>query len=240
MGYVDTGRHGSAKFRQSSVVFADAQVIAGDGGGGGTTPQGGDNVVEISYDTADEPAGKEDRAASTSSYRRPLLIGALVLLLAGAAVGGACGAGVCGGGSQDSNEVSNNANNPPSNSPTGLATESPTNAPTMGPVTVAIIDFINNVTFAGTTVAYPPVTATPEELALQWLIEVDPTDYSSLSTDARQLQLRQRYSLATLYYSTGGASWTTASNWLSGGITECSWFGVTCGTGNQSGRACLG
>jgi len=239
MGYVDTGRRGSsAKFRPSSVVFADAQVIGGDGDGGGSHPRGGEeNVVEISYDTADEPAGKEDRAASTSSYRRPLLIGALVLLLAGAAVGGACGAGVCGGGDSKavSAEVSNaneGSTDPPFSSPPGLATDPPTNAPMMSPVTIAMIDFINNVTFAGTTVAYPPVTATPEELALQWLIEGDPTDYSSLST-ATQLRLRQRYSLATLFYSTGGESWTTASNWLSGGISECSWFGVTCGSGNR-------
>ena len=38
----------------------------------------------------------------------------------------------------------------------------------------------------------------------------------------------QRQALLDLYTSTGGATWTTSTNWNGAAGTECTWFGVTC------------
>ncbi|GAB4343467.1 MAG: hypothetical protein Kow0089_19280 [Desulfobulbaceae bacterium] len=48
---------------------------------------------------------------------------------------------------------------------------------------------------------------------------VDPTDQAALEA---------------LYNSTGGAGWTTSTNWLSGDPCTNSWFGVTCNAGNTN------
>lgn len=41
-------------------------------------------------------------------------------------------------------------------------------------------------------------------------------------------ELRQRFALATLFVSAGGAGWTASHGWLSTSIGSCVWFGVTC------------
>ena len=38
----------------------------------------------------------------------------------------------------------------------------------------------------------------------------------------------ERAALIEMYNSTGGANWTTSTNWLGAAGTECSWYGVTC------------
>ena len=77
-----------------------------------------------------------------------------------------------------------------------------------------------------TAINYPPVTNTPEELALQWLVEQDPVGQDASATNAR---LIQRYALATLYYATAGADWTVP--WDLTLADECdgsNWFGIQC------------
>ena len=65
--------------------------------------------------------------------------------------------------------------------------------------------------------------AAPQGQAFSWLVEgdpaqVDPCTYPSLA---------QRYGLATLYFASGGPSWTNTGGWLSE-MNECSWYGVVC------------
>ena len=42
------------------------------------------------------------------------------------------------------------------------------------------------------------------------------------------------YVMVTLFYSTNGGLWTTKQNWLTP-MPICTWFGVTCGSGNGNG-----
>jgi Leucine-rich repeat (LRR) protein len=63
--------------------------------------------------------------------------------------------------------------------------------------------------------------SSPQHKALTWMIE-DPT----LSTYP-VWKLRQRYALATFYYSMSGANWSyygNNSSWLSYGVDECDWY----------------
>ena len=69
--------------------------------------------------------------------------------------------------------------------------------------------------------------ASPQGMAIGWItlddpLKVDPCVYPTLE---------QRYGLATIYYATAGAGWTTKTDWL-GGTSECQWFGITCDDAN--------
>jgi Fibronectin type III domain len=44
----------------------------------------------------------------------------------------------------------------------------------------------------------------------------------------------ERAVLRALYTSTGGAGWTTSTNWNGAAGTECTWFGVTCNAGDAN------
>jgi hypothetical protein len=83
-----------------------------------------------------------------------------------------------------------------------------------------VVAFINSITFSTTPLTYPS-TARAEEAALKWLLDQDP---QQLSQD-NVLHLRQRYALATLYFS---GSWVNDDNrWLSDS-SECDWAGIDC------------
>ena len=236
----------------SDFVFASARVLANEG----DLPE---NVVAVNAhqppattSSASRPYEEKDASGSSKKYLRPLLIGLAILLIAGGAVGGVCGAGLCGGGgdgSQDDasraiDDGSPSAGPPtdtsvinPSTTTTESPTQSPTSAPTGNPFSGAIVGFVNSVTLAGRSIAYPPpvIAPPPEELALQWVIESDPIEHSTGPLTS-QLQLMQRYALATLYFSTAGTSWTESTGWLSEGVEgedECSWFGIVCNDRNR-------
>lgn len=49
----------------------------------------------------------------------------------------------------------------------------------------------------------------------------------------------QRYTMATIYYSTNGANWVDNTGWLSA-TNECSWLGATCDGGTDLTRFELG
>jgi len=55
--------------------------------------------------------------------------------------------------------------------------------------------------------------------AMQWILA--DTHYSS------DLDIYQRYSLMTIYYSLNGISWTNNNKWGTSS-TECNWFGIKC------------
>lgn len=65
---------------------------------------------------------------------------------------------------------------------------------------------------------------TPQSQALAWMLG-DPllADYLS-SHQEKVWRIPQRFALATLYYSTGGANWTNNDHWLSYQDHECKWF----------------
>ena len=105
----------------------------------------------------------------------------------------------------------------------------PSFSPTYNPVTqTEIVYFVNSLTLSGKIIFYPIPTSgsdtTPEDRALEWLIEEDQTDYSN---QGNREKLEQRYALAVVFYSTTGSSWLDSTDWLLA-ANECTWFGVAC------------
>lgn len=171
------------------------------------------------------------------TQRNKLLLLVTIGLSVGAVVGGACGSGLCGtGGSGDHSKNTSNNNTavvrPITNdtdSGGGFNSSFIQSSSTNSSRATAIAMEINSVTFSGTPIAYPVEhigDATPEEMSVQWLIEVDPLHLTSDSNSSK-LRLRQRYALLTLWYHTSSNTWGNSTGWLEF-EDECSWFGVTC------------
>lgn len=78
-------------------------------------------------------------------------------------------------------------------------------------------------------------TATPQGQAMKWLINNDPAQLEPTTYTT----FRQRYSLVTLYFSTGGNGWTVNSNWLRT-TQECSWDKVSCDSNDEVKQIQLG
>jgi hypothetical protein len=66
--------------------------------------------------------------------------------------------------------------------------------------------------------------ASPESLALQWLILEDPLQLDA-TKEEDQFQITQRYALVTLWYNSD-YTWANETNWLQG--QECTWHGIYC------------
>lgn len=69
---------------------------------------------------------------------------------------------------------------------------------------------------------------TPHYKAFMWVLK-DPTlspieNQAASSTRLEDWRLQQRFAVALLYYSMGGANWYNNSNWLSYDVHECSWW----------------
>eukprot|EP00980_Cylindrotheca_fusiformis_P006008 scaffold1284_cov108-Cylindrotheca_fusiformis.AAC.22 len=64
----------------------------------------------------------------------------------------------------------------------------------------------------------------PQYFALKWLVCKDPR-HMSIKDDATELL--ERFSLATVYYSTGGKNWVRDNQWLSGS-SHCDWENFNC------------
>jgi hypothetical protein len=77
---------------------------------------------------------------------------------------------------------------------------------------------------------------TPQKMAYDFILRNDPVSQDSYMDETK---IQQRYGLVTLYFATGGDSWTDKSGWLSGdecgtiGVFEQFWNGVSC---NEMGR----
>jgi len=162
--------------------------------------------------------------------RRRLLALLLAVLLAAAAVGGVCGGtDLCraSSGSSPTTIVVNNGTPAPT---TAAPSASPTVAPTLSDSSQAVVEYIDSVRFSTEPILLPVgvhQNATPVELALDWMLYSDPLQLSTSSEDDRA-RLRQRFALATLYYSTDGpTSWINRDGWLGGG-DECGWHGIVC------------
>jgi hypothetical protein len=172
----------------------------------------------------------------------------IVAVIVVSVVLGVCGTSGCGKSSGDetisTKNVASSNNNPalpaptasalvptvpPMAAPTARPTMPPTALPTASPTNsreTDLVDYINSITLSGRTNAAPDpnldlADTPPEELALQWIIQLDPLQLSPDST-ANQFRIRQRYALKTLWVQ-------RAENPFDGNdMDECTWYGITC------------
>lgn len=94
----------------------------------------------------------------------------------------------------------------------------PTTSPTSSPESVAIQELIESVSLDGGAALQNE--ASPQSLALEWLVQDSVNRNGTQYEDSR---LIQRYALAALYYSTSGDTWRNNAKWLSS-EHECEWF----------------
>jgi len=166
------------------------------------------------------------RGAVVLNRRRLIKISIIVLLLVAIIAGSVCGTGHC----QASERIVAAPTESPSASPTTAPSAVPTMAPTNGPQTTALLEYINSITLSNSFIRLPVLTgdASPEEQAVAWLVRDDPLQLAmDMESAANRFRLGQRYALLTLYFSTGGSSWSSNTGWLML-EDECSWFSVTC------------
>jgi hypothetical protein len=85
---------------------------------------------------------------------------------------------------------------------------------------------------SGQTLVYPSSgdAQTPENLALQWLIENVEFQYTAASElPVQKIWIVQTYALLTLYAHCDGDNWRWSfDTWLDAGPDECDWDGVEC------------
>ena len=96
----------------------------------------------------------------------------------------------------------------------------------------SVIDSIKRMIVEGSPESAPflEISATPQSEALEWLliwIGLDPVIEPSME------HILQRFSLITLYYSTGGDDWHRNQGWLRTNVDECDWEGIACGLGRS-------
>jgi hypothetical protein len=121
----------------------------------------------------------------------------------------------------------------PSTAPTRLTTDAPSFSPQEAARRSAITALIVNT--SGVIVLLDPLS--PQYMAYQWILNDDPQQLSLDDTP----QLMQRYTLATLFYSTnanntwfscgppdGSTSCPTPEQRFLGNSSACLWFGITC------------
>jgi hypothetical protein len=100
-------------------------------------------------------------------------------------------------------------------------------------VASALSDYINLISYFGQDIYANGTSA--ESQALNWLVQEDnvfsEADLLKLNSqddgDEVRRRVRQRYSLATLYFQPASSdTWKSTKGWLS--KIECRWFGITC------------
>jgi hypothetical protein len=64
---------------------------------------------------------------------------------------------------------------------------------------------------------------TPQGVAYLWMLDGDPANVDPCTYPT----VKQRFALASFFYSAGGAFWTVDTAWLSA-ANECEWMGVNC------------
>jgi len=207
---VGSSRQSSSQKEQERVgdePFVDAEVVTEE-----------DNNQEQQQYTVYEAKAYSLPGGIFISRQRLIVI--VMLVVIASVVAGVCSGGLCGG-SSIAPEVSS-----PNGSPTtALPSDVPSSPPTLSPDSRELVEFINRISYSS-PITYPTLLsdASPEQLAIQWLLEDDPVNISANVDNER---LTQRYALLTFWYSTGGPSWERNDNWLID-EEECSWYGVTC------------
>jgi len=118
-----------------------------------------------------------------------------------------------------------------------LMSEEPTLAPSRVPMSLAPTSNLQRLTELLSSVSLDGGSAlstdgSPQNDALNWL--VGDTSLDSYSNDSKI----QRYSLATLHYSTAGDNWTDDTGWLDS-TNECGWYNKAGGSACTSEGALL-
>jgi hypothetical protein len=89
---------------------------------------------------------------------------------------------------------------------------------------LALFSYISNVTFGASLSPYQNDT-TPEEQALNWLVDSDPLQ---LWPQNNSFRIRQRYALLTFWFNSNNTDeWINSTGWLDYD-DECTWFGISC------------
>jgi hypothetical protein len=117
----------------------------------------------------------------------------------------------------------------PTTAPTLRPTLTPTTTPTFSPTDSRkrdLVDYINSITLSGRTIAQPDQKQSlndlpPEELALYWIIQLDPLRLAPDSA-ANQFRIRQRYALQTFWVQLNTNPFLVQTD------DECTWNFVTC------------
>lgn len=121
---------------------------------------------------------------------------------------------------------------PPVDGPTAPPNDAPTDPPEpastspTGAGGITIEEFLTlSLTDDGTLQA----EGTPQNQAFNQLILTNPDLDPNVPAD--QNEIMQRYSLNTLYFSSGGSNWAASGNWTTAQLPcgETPWFGLTCG-----------
>jgi hypothetical protein len=99
------------------------------------------------------------------------------------------------------------------------------NATRVETIGAQLVDFVDVDTLTDMT--------TPQGKAFLWLVDEDPAQVDPCTYPT----ILERFALATLYFATGGDSWTVSTEWMTA-TEECSWFGVTCTTSVTSILLC--
>lgn len=69
---------------------------------------------------------------------------------------------------------------------------------------------------------------TPQGMAFDWIVKTDPAQIDPPSSSDNDIAaIKQRFAVATFYYSTNGNDWTNSNGWLSS-TDECTWVGLNC------------
>ena len=242
----------SKSSKGSSSKFQGSQV------GSNGALEFGSPASPASGDDSDAPLVKRDQSESRGGGKKKkwCLIGVVVFLLVGGGVGAALGVLLTkdSGGAGDKSS-SNEAVDQPGAEPAPTPIWMPTDAGGDAPATYAPTmesDEVRNARIALSVLAanipvqsYDDVTndrtPTPQADALRWVLaDPYPYDWDGLEEsppDAQaELDLVQRYVLATFFYSTNfRASWVVDEDWLSEDDV-CKWFGVVCDGGDPVAR----
>ena len=200
-----------------------------------------DEIIEYEYD-------EESRTSRNKLY--VALIAGLLLVIA-VVLGVGYGTGSFGGNSTNSAQsgapptalvspmpstagpvsAPTSSSSPPTKPTAATVTPTPTNAPTTtttipAPTVDRLVSFTDHLSGMSSNPSALTDPTTPEGKALQWLVNDDPLVLDAMDDSPENLlRLHQRYSLATLYFTTS-TPWKNDTNWLNN--DECQWFGVTC------------
>ncbi|CAB9530728.1 LRR receptor-like serine threonine-protein kinase [Seminavis robusta] len=122
--------------------------------------------------------------------------------------------------SNDGHSSNNNPNSPSTNQQNGaiqipgVLEVAPTHAPT------TFLDLLNLPQY---TLQAMENSRSPQSKAYQWLANSFNNQSSTLVNDLPKWRLKQRFALATFYYSTRGEYWVKKHGWLAWDEDECTW-----------------
>jgi Leucine rich repeat len=173
------------------------------------------------FSQRDQPSSQSRRNTARRLRWWWWLVGIVVISVIGGGVGGYCASsGKCGGGSGSSAD--------------GTGDDASKN------VTVAdnVTSFINSISLSGRSIT--SAGTTPEDRALQWLIDEYVVPLTATNRSIDELHLIQRYALSALWFQGQEANklrrldpleLNSTFNWLNGD-GECTWSGVVCNADN--------